>query len=91
MSGESVSGESDRSHRALPGDPEVAGFRVVAGSPTADELAAVVAVLQVAQLQWEAERHTLDAGHPRAAWNASARGLRSPLPHGPRAWEHSLR
>ncbi|WP_066515777.1 acyl-CoA carboxylase subunit epsilon [Curtobacterium ammoniigenes] len=68
-----------------------AGLRVVAGSPTPDELAAVIAVLQAAQLAWESERHTVDDGDARAAWNASARGLRRPLPVGPHAWVHSFR
>ena len=71
-------------------DPH-AGLRVLGGSPTPEELAAVVAVLQAAAADAEARGHARLDEEPRSAWDASARGLRSPLVRGSGAWVRSLR
>jgi len=70
----------------MSSDQEVA-FTVVKGSPTEDELAAVVTVLTT---QFTAQRE----GEPRPArsgWSAYWRSLRSPIQPGPRAWRMSGR
>lgn len=69
----------------------VADVRVVSGDPTPEELAAVIAVLQ-RQADEAAEQGRAEVTtSPRAGWDASARGLRRPLEHGPGAWSRSLR
>jgi hypothetical protein len=68
----------------------VAGFRVVSGSPTPEELAAVVAVLQAAAEHAEQRRRAPVDVDPRAGWNASARGLRTPIHRGVGVWQRSL-
>ncbi|MFZ7089098.1 acyl-CoA carboxylase subunit epsilon [Curtobacterium sp. RRHDQ10] len=64
------------------------GMRVVAGTPTPEELAAVTAVLRAAADEAERVGRTRVDGAPRSAWDASARGLRTPLERG--AWSRSL-
>ena len=60
-------------------------LRVVRGEPTAEELAALVAVL--------ASRPAVDAPAPDAprpsAWTDRARYVRRALPRGPGAWKAS--
>ena len=63
-------------------------FQVVKGSPTEEELAAVITVLSAA----------LAAGGPRAVapapaagWSAYWRSVRAPLQAGPGAWQASGR
>jgi hypothetical protein len=68
-----------------------AGLRVLGGSPTPEELAAVVAVLQAAAADAEAHGHARVDETPRSAWDASARGLRTPLVRGAGNWVRSLR
>lgn len=78
---------------AVPADAPnpVADVQVVSGDPTPEELAAVVAVLQrQADEAATAGRAQVEVS-PRVGWEASARGLRQPLPHGPGAWARSLR
>jgi len=62
-------------------------FSVVKGSPTEDELAAVMAVLtaQFAQQRQEA------ATPGRSGWSAYWRSVRSPIQPGPSAWRMSWR
>ncbi|HVD18890.1 MAG TPA: acyl-CoA carboxylase subunit epsilon [Propionibacteriaceae bacterium] len=62
-------------------------FSVVKGSPTEDELAAVMAVLtaQFAQQRQEA------ATPGRSGWSAYWRSVRSPIQPGPSAWRMSGR
>ncbi len=69
----------------------VADVRVVSGEPTPEELAAVVAVLQRQADEAAAAGRAEFVDEPRAGWQASARGLRRPLDHGPGAWSRSLR
>ena len=71
--------------------PGVADVRVVSGDPTPEELAAVVAVLQRQADEAAAAGRPEVTVSPRAGWDASARGLRRPLDHGPGAWGRSLR
>jgi hypothetical protein len=65
-----------------PGDPEAARplLRVVRGEPTADELAALLAVI-TAKVATQTK-----AARPRSAWGDAARRLRRPLSPGPGAW-----
>ncbi len=78
---------------AVPADAPVAvaDVRVVSGAPTPEELAAVVAVLQRQADEVAAAGRAEVTASPRSGWDASARGLRRPLEHGPGAWARSLR
>ncbi|MFJ4222048.1 acyl-CoA carboxylase subunit epsilon [Curtobacterium luteum] len=78
---------------AVPADAPttVADVRVVGGDPTPEELAAVIAVLQRQADEVAAAGRSEVTVSPRAGWDASARGLRRPLDHGPGAWGRSLR
>ncbi|WP_420368176.1 acyl-CoA carboxylase subunit epsilon [Curtobacterium sp. L1-20] len=79
---------------AVPAEEPVsvgADVRVVSGQPTPEELAAVVAVLQRQADEAVAAGRPELTTSPRAGWDASARGLRRPLDHGPGAWGRSLR
>jgi hypothetical protein len=78
---------------AVPSDApaSVADVRVVSGEPTPEELAAVVAVLQRQADEAAAAGRAAAVVEPRTGWDASARGLRRPLDHGPGAWGRSLR
>jgi Acyl-CoA carboxylase epsilon subunit len=62
-------------------------FTVVKGSPTEDELAAVVTVLTT-----EFNRPRQGEGKPaQSGWSAYWRSVRSPLQPGPTAWRMSAR
>lgn len=78
---------------AVPTDAPaaVADVRVVSGEPTAEELAAVVAVLQRQADEIAAAGRAEVTVSPRAGWDASARGMRRVLEHGQGAWARSLR
>ncbi|ROQ06899.1 acyl-CoA carboxylase epsilon subunit-like protein [Curtobacterium sp. PhB171] len=69
----------------------MADVRVVSGEPTPEELAAVVAVLQRQADEAAAAGRAEVVDEPRTGWQASARGLRRSLDHGPGAWGRSLR
>jgi hypothetical protein len=59
-------------------------IRIIAGSPTPEELAAVTAILAHALDEAAAEQ---EQGEVRAsAWDRSRSSLRSPLHPGPGAW-----
>jgi hypothetical protein len=60
-------------------------LQVVRGNPTAEEIAALVAVL-TARAQAAASP---PPRRPRSQWSAPARRLRHPLQHGPGAWRAS--
>jgi Acyl-CoA carboxylase epsilon subunit len=62
-------------------------FSVVKGSPTEDELAAVMTVLST---RLTAKRHE-DAAPARTGWSAYWRSVRSPIQPGPTAWRMSAR
>jgi Acyl-CoA carboxylase epsilon subunit len=62
-------------------------FSVVKGSPTEDELAAVMTVLTT---RFARQRPTADAP-ARTGWSAYWRSLRSPIQPGPSAWRMSAR
>lgn len=68
-----------------------ADVTVVAGDPSPEELAAVVAVLQRRADEVAAAGRADVTVSPRAGWDASARGLRRPLEHGHDAWSRSIR
>ncbi|MBF4613834.1 acyl-CoA carboxylase subunit epsilon [Curtobacterium sp. VKM Ac-1376] len=78
---------------AVPSDEptSVADVRVVAGEPTPEELAAVVAVLQRQTDEAAVAGRAAVVDRPRTGWDVSARGLRRPLQHGPGSWGRSLR
>ena len=63
---------------AAPTDPAETVARIVRGTPTAEELAAAIVVVEEAYA-----RETADATAPetaaRSRWELSARGLRAPL------------
>ncbi|HJV12300.1 MAG TPA: acyl-CoA carboxylase subunit epsilon [Propionibacteriaceae bacterium] len=62
-------------------------FSVVKGSPTEDELAAVMTVLTT---RFARQRQTSDVPE-RTGWSAYWRSLRSPIQPGPSAWRMSAR
>lgn len=81
-------------HAATPDEaPALPGVdvRVVAGDPTPEELAAVIAVLQRQADEAAALGRAELTVSPRTGWDVSARGLRRPLDHGAGAWGRSLR
>jgi hypothetical protein len=61
-------------------------FRVVKGSPTDEELAALVAVLTLRSGGGTAEPETRESG-----WSAYWRSVRAPVQPGPEAWRMSAR
>ncbi|PSK97029.1 acyl-CoA carboxylase epsilon subunit-like protein [Murinocardiopsis flavida] len=77
-----------------PGGSDVGGgapfLRVVRGEPTADEVAALVAVLAARARAARAGRGG-GAHAPRSAWRDRARLVRAPLRPGPGAWRMSTR
>ena len=60
-------------------------IQITGGSPTAEEVAAVTAVLQASLAELAAEQELLSAAGP-TAWQRSQRQLRSPLHPGQGAW-----
>jgi hypothetical protein len=73
--------------RASEVDVEVveADIAVIAGSPDAEELAAVTAVLATVLDELAAEQGRREQAGP-SAWARSQRGVRSPLQPGHGAW-----
>lgn len=65
--------------------PTPAPVRVVSGSVTPEEFAAITVVVG-AQLEEEAARSTTDDGPVRNPWAVTQRNLRAPLRPGPGAW-----
>ncbi|MCM3520089.1 acyl-CoA carboxylase subunit epsilon [Curtobacterium sp. P97] len=82
---------ADAAVPAAADGPVGADVRVVAGDPSPEELAAVVAVLQRQADEVAATGRAEVTDSPRTGWDASARGLRRPLEHGSGAWARSLR
>ncbi len=81
----------DEPHEAASPDPAVPGasIRVLAGSPTPEELAAVTAVLAALEAEESAAaaRRTVPRG--QSGWQESQRSLRVPLHPGPGRWSRS--
>ncbi|MET4639100.1 acyl-CoA carboxylase epsilon subunit [Mycetocola sp. 2940] len=61
--------------------------RVISGSPTADEIAAVTAVLTAAVIEEAAGADAVPSLGP-SAWQRSQRILRTPLQAGPGQWRN---
>ena len=67
-------------------------FSVVKGSPTEDELAAVMTVLTTRFARPGRERQGAEnATSARTGWSAYWRSVRSPIQPGPSAWRMSAR
>jgi Acyl-CoA carboxylase epsilon subunit len=67
-------------------------FSVVKGSPTEDELAAVMTVLTTRFAPQGNEKQGQDKATPaRTGWSAYWRSVRSPIQPGPSAWRMSAR
>jgi Acyl-CoA carboxylase epsilon subunit len=67
-------------------------FSVVKGSPTEDELAAVLTVLTTRFARQGDEIQGQDKATPaRTGWSAYWRSVRSPIQPGPSAWRMSAR
>jgi hypothetical protein len=64
---------------------------VVRGEPTAEELAALTAVLSARAAAARAAAEAPAEPAPASGWRDRSRGLRSPLRPGPGAWRLSLR
>jgi Acyl-CoA carboxylase epsilon subunit len=73
-------------------DDQQPAFLVVKGSPTEDELAAVMIVLTTRfARQGKEEQGHEDATPARTGWSAYWRSVRSPIQPGPSAWRMSAR
>ena len=70
-----------------PGGSRAPAFTVVAGNPTAEDIAAVVVVL--GSVAGQADRSPDDVVVPRSRWSARRDLIRAPLTHGPDAWRAS--
>jgi hypothetical protein len=66
--------------------PDDALLRVVAGSPSAEELAAVTAVLAAVEAAEAAQAATAAAAPAETAWSRSQRRLRRPQSRGAGHW-----
>jgi hypothetical protein len=66
-------------------------FSVVKGSPTEEELAAVLTVLTTRFTQQSKKEPGHEASAARTGWSAYWRSVRSPLQPGPSAWRMSAR
>lgn len=62
-------------------------LRVIGGDATAEEIAALVAVLTAAAAPAPARA----SRRPRPVWSDRAAGLRQPFGHGPDAWRRNAR
>ncbi|MBH0082813.1 MULTISPECIES: acyl-CoA carboxylase epsilon subunit [unclassified Salinibacterium] len=69
---------------------EPADIRIVSANVSADEVAAVTAVVRAALLE-SAELAGADETAPITAWARSQRPIRQPLSRGPGAWNASAR
>jgi hypothetical protein len=69
-----------------PGAARAPMLTVVRGNPSAEEIAALVAVLTARTAPASAGE---TAGRPRNKWSAKSRLLREPLPRGPGEWRAS--
>ena len=69
---------------SLP-DAASSSFTIVAGDPTAAEIAAVTAVLGAA-LEELASAHERDAASGPSAWQRSQRAIRAPIVRGHDTW-----
>lgn len=65
-------------------------LRVERGNPSAEELAAIIAVLELAEHEAEAERGRGKVP-PRSSWTRNLTMLRAPLVAGPSQWSASYR
>jgi hypothetical protein len=61
-------------------------FTIVAGNPTANEIAAVVTVLAARLGQAGGAGEARAVPGTRSGWSARSAVIRSPLPRGPGAW-----
>jgi len=66
-------------------------LRVVAGSPTPEELAAVTAVLAAVEAETRSRRDTEAVPASPSEWSSRARAVRRPLPRGSGAWRSPVR
>jgi hypothetical protein len=66
-------------------------LRVIGGDATAEEIAALVAVLTAAAAGPRPGAPAARAGRPRPVWNDRAAQLRRPFGHGPGAWRRNAR
>jgi hypothetical protein len=82
---DSIDGATQVSTEIAEAAPAVPLLRVVKGEPTAEELAALVAV--VAARSGGDGDDTAPA--PRSSWTDRSRYVRRPLVPGPRAWRDS--
>ncbi len=67
-------------------DPAELEIAVLRGNPNEDELAALIAVVSDAY-EAEVEGAVADDTPPASAWARAQRAMRTPLSHGPGAWE----
>jgi hypothetical protein len=67
-------------------EPEEALLRVVSGSPSPEELAAVTAVLTALEAEARADRVTVPRSAAPSGWSSRAARLRRPVDRGPGRW-----
>jgi hypothetical protein len=66
-------------------------LRVVAGSPTPEEVAAVTAVLAATEAEAQAHHDAEALPSVPSEWSSAARVVRRPLRRGPGAWRSPVR
>jgi hypothetical protein len=89
----------DRAGQLTGGEPDVAGrppalaepvlLEVVAGQPSAAEIAALTVVLSAVLARRDRAAGPVPASPPAAGWASRARALRAPPRPGPGAWRRS--
>ncbi|RKR73215.1 acyl-CoA carboxylase epsilon subunit [Frondihabitans australicus] len=83
LSGDEGPGAQDSNAAGAPADPAI---RVVSGDPSAEELAAVTAVLAALVAEEAARAAAVVTPHVQSAWSESRRALRQPITPGPGQW-----
>ncbi len=82
----SENGRAASDAEAVPGAPGAPALEVVVGDPSAEELAALVAVLSVVAQPTAAPAAEDPAGVRVDSWAAPWRGIGARVPLGPGAW-----
>ena len=84
-----VPGTPSRRDLAETSSPERPVLRVVSGSPSPEEVAALVAVLAAAAGGARSHGSSSRTDPPRSGWADHARAVRAPVQAGPGAWRAS--
>jgi hypothetical protein len=86
VSGRHAADEPAADDRAVDDRQEDALLRVVSGSPSPEELAAVTAVLTALEAEAAVEGRTTPRAASVSAWSSRSARLRRPIDRGPGRW-----